>query len=110
WRCRLQPPPNLRDGLWPLRGIFCQTCGNSFFPILWNRISFDFEILAPLRHRGRNLFSDLSIDVARIERRLTCEQFINGRAERVDVVEMSAAFALEVLGAHVNQRAARGAR
>lgn len=50
-----------------------------------------------------------SVDVAGIERRLTREQLIDRRAEGIDIIEMSAPLAVELLRAHVNERAAGAA-
>src|SRR5205807_178189 len=88
----------------PIR-IFGQTSRDDFFPRRVNRVAFDFEFLASLRHRRRNFLTNLPINVARIKWRSTREQFVDASSERIDIIEMSAPLTVELLRAHVNQRA-----
>ena len=53
---------------------------------------------------------DLPVDIAGIKGRLTCQQFVEAGAQRIDIVEMSAALAAELLRTHVRECAASAAR
>ena len=49
------------------------------------------------------VFSNLPIDVTEIKWRFACDQLVHARTQRIDIVEMSAAFASELLRAHIKQ-------
>src|SRR6266536_5875987 len=49
---------------------------------------------------------DLPVDITRIERRLAREQIVDSCAQRVDIVEMSAALTFQLLRTHVSECAA----
>ena len=74
-----------------------------------HRCRLDVQVSAPLGHRWRHSLVDLSIDVTGIKRRLAREQFVNAGPQRIDVIEMSAPLAFELLRTHVSECAASAA-
>jgi hypothetical protein len=50
---------------------------------------------------------NLPIDIARIKRRLAREKIVKCGAQGIDVVQVRAALAVELLRTHKNERAAR---
>ena len=101
---------NLRDRLRPPPGILCQTSCHPFFPRRWNRLRFNLKFFSSLCQRWWNFLPNLVIDITDIKRRLAGEQLVNARAKRIDIVEMSAPLALELLRTHVRECAASAAR
>src|SRR6266571_5076111 len=57
----------------------------------WNRLPLDVELFSSLCHRRWNFLPNLSIDVADVKGRLAGKQLVNGRAYRIDIIQMSAA-------------------
>src|SRR5262249_36822790 len=106
----LQSAGNLPDRLWPALGIFCQTSRYPFFPHRWNWLPLNLELFSALGHRWGNLFSNLPIDVSGIKGRLAGKQLVNARAYRVDIIQMRAALALQLLRTHVSKRPAPATR
>ena len=76
------------------------------FPNWWNERRLNVEFSPSRGHRRSNAFANLPIDIPRIERWLAGKQFVNRRAQRVDVAQVGAALAIQLLWAHVNERAA----
>src|SRR4029450_1527176 len=95
--------------LWPLPRILCQTSCQAFFPHRWNRLRLNLKFFSPSCHRWGIFFPNLPIDVTEIKRRLAREQLVNARPQRIDVVEMSAPLAFQLLRTHVSECAASAA-
>ncbi|HEX8077271.1 MAG TPA: hypothetical protein VF511_05610, partial [Chthoniobacterales bacterium] len=72
--------------------------------------ALDVQFYPAMRDAGRDFFSNLAFDPSAVERRLACEQLVDCRAERINVVEVARSLARELLRAHINKSAARASR
>ena len=81
-RRRCEPLDDFSSRLRTEGGILLQTGGHDFLPqrVDWLRPD-DVEFLAPEAHRRRNSFTNLTVDVPRIERWLAREEFVDRGAE-----------------------------
>ena len=104
-RCDFQLLRDFRERLGTARRVLGQTRSHDPFPSLIDRLALDLELFATHRHRRRDLFANLPVDVARGKGRLAREKFVSGRAEGVNVVEVTAALAVKLLRTHENQGA-----
>ena len=83
--------------------IFLQASGHSLLPqrVDW-LAAHDVEFFSAVDHGRRYSFVNLPVNVSGIKRRLTSEQFVYGRAQRIDIVQRCTSRAIELLRAHVN--------
>src|SRR5690348_461620 len=63
-----------------------------------------------MTHRWWNSFVNLSVDVPGIKRRLTSKKFVQGRTDRIDIVQVGATFPVKLLRTHINESPAGAPR
>ena len=86
--------------------LFFQAGGNCVLPRGRNLSAHDPKLPPPYRNRIRLPLEELATHVTGVERRLAREEFIQCRADGIDVVARRRLLTHRLLGAHIDQRAA----
>ena len=104
-----QPARHLGCAPRPLLRAFRQTGGNRFLPMPWNGIARDPQCDPALVDRRRDHLLRLGDHVPAVKERLARKHFVEGRAERINVVRRRGIVPEHLLRTHVVERFRRDA-